>query len=125
MKKGVFWCKDFSSDMPTLIVIAVDCDEYGNALCPVEFSAKSGQNFNHQAEWQKLGKSITGRNPYNYYPRGRVEIKNKKVTVFLNADINREQIISLIKKEFELFDEQKLLSLTVKSDGSKHYQYIM
>jgi hypothetical protein len=52
-----------------------------------------------------------------------VEIKNGKVTVFLNPDINTESVIGLVKKQFEIGDDPEIKSITVKSDGSQHYKY--
>ena len=54
------------------------CNSDGMALEHVEYSSKSRNNFNHKAEWSKLPKSVTNGQPYNYYPRGRVEIKKQQ-----------------------------------------------
>ena len=78
MKKGIFWCDSFGRDSPHLIVVSVKCDADGKSDRPIDFSSKSGQNFNHKAEWQKLSRSVTRGQPFNYYPRGRVEIKNRQ-----------------------------------------------
>ncbi|MBQ0092792.1 MAG: hypothetical protein KBS45_05650, partial [Clostridiales bacterium] len=59
--------------------------------------------------------------PFNFYPRGRVEIKNGKVTVYLNPSLNTDTIRSLIISEFELAD---MPDITFKSDGSKHYGFV-
>ena len=67
-----------------LIVKKAKCNSDGVALEHVEYSSKSMSNFNHKAEWSKLPKSVTNGQPYNYYPRGRVEIKNNKAKVYLN-----------------------------------------
>ena len=95
------------------------CDENGTPLEPVEFTAKSGENFNHKAEWEKLPRRITGGQPYNYYPCGRVEVKRSKATVYLNPQLNREDVKAQIGKEFGL---KGLSCVSFKSDGSVHYQ---
>lgn len=66
-----------------------------------------------------MPKAITGGNPYNYYPRGRVEIKRNRATVYLNPMLNQEEIIKKITSEFGLAN---VTDITVKCDGSKHYQ---
>ena len=112
--KGIFW---YINDH--LLCRKVRCDSAGNPLESVDFTSKSGDNFNHKAEWQNMSKKITGGKPYNYYPRGRVEIKRNKATVYLNPVLNQEEIIAKILLEFDLGN---LTDITVKSDGSEHYK---
>lgn len=99
------------------------CDEYGTSIEPVTYSSKSGNNFNHKSEWACLDKSVTGGYPFNYYPRGRVEIKNRKAVIFLNPDICTELILGKVTDAFELKAENALCEIKVKSDGSNHYRY--
>ena len=112
--KGVFWRIDGA-----LVCRKVRCDENGAPLEHVEFTAKSGENFNHKAEWEKLPRSVTDGKPYNYYPRGRVEVKRSKATVYLNPQLNREDVRAQIKREFGLAG---LSCVSFKSDGSAHYR---
>ena len=123
MRKGIFWCVDASRDNPRLITVSVSCDANGDADPSTVFSSKSGENFNHKAEWDKLGKSVRNGVAYNYYPRGRVEIRNRKAIIFLNPDINQEHILRLICETFELQLSDDLKEVLVKSDGSRHYQF--
>ena len=125
MKKGIFWCDSFGRGSPHLIVVSVKCDADGKSDRPIDFSSKSGQNFNHKAEWQKLSRSVTRGQPFNYYPRGRVEIKNRKATVYLNPDLNNTVVLNKIIENFELKNQQDLKSISVKSDGSSHYHYYL
>ena len=125
MKKGIFWCDSFGCDSPHLIVVSVKCDADGKSDRPIDFSSKSGQNFNHKAEWQKLSRSVTRGQPFNYYPRGRVEIKNRKATIYLNPDLNNTVVLNKIIEDFELKNQQDLKSIAVKSDGSSHYHYYL
>lgn len=124
MKKGIFWVADFESDHPHLITAAAQCDADGKSVSSVEYSSKSKNSFNHKTEWQKLPKTVTKGLPYNYYPRGRVEIKNKRATVFLNPDINTAATVKKIIDFFDLETSNGLISVKIKSDGSKHYQYL-
>jgi len=125
MKKGIFWVVRGDANTK-LISVSVRCDKDGNLLEDVPMSSKSGTNFNHKKEWSLLDilehREAKGK-PFDYYPRGRVEIKSGKVTIFLNPDINTESVIGLVKKQFELEGDPEIKSITVKSDGSKHYKY--
>lgn len=111
----------------TIILIALlyhISNLYGSAGLNQRFlSSKSGENFNHEAEWSCLDKHITENHPYNYYPRGRVEIKNKKVTIYINPDINKERILCKVVDAFELMVTDELKCIKIKSDGSNHYRY--
>ena len=125
MKKGIFWVVR-GDDNTKLISVSVRCDKDGNLLEDVPMSSKSGKNFNHKQEWSLLDilehRETKGK-PFDYYPRGRVEVKSGKVTVFLNPDIDTESVIGLVKKQFELGDDQEIKGIAVKSDGSQHYKY--
>lgn len=122
MKKGIFWCANFDTAYPKLITVSVACDKNGNSKEPVQFSSKSGDNFNHRLEWEKLDRTVTTGQPFNYYPRGRVEIKNGKAIVFLNPILNKDCIVSKVMDEFGLRAE-KLTGVRIKSDGSNHYHF--
>ena len=101
------------------------------ALEHVEYSSKSGNNFNHKAEWSKLPKSVTNGQPYNYFPRGRVEIKNNKAKVYPQSHFNLHDSyskkpfcpVSLIEKEFGL--GLKTIRADIIPDNSKHYGYLV
>ena len=118
--KGIFW---YVPGEHRLIAIKVSCDENGNALENANYSSKSGENFNHKTEWSKLHKDVTKKNPYNYYPRGRIEIKNGKATIFFNPVLNRFDIHDLIINEFGLIGKRIIVKEV--SDGSKHYEYLI
>lgn len=118
--KGIFW---YVPNQHRLISVKVLCDENGNASKYINYSSKSGENFNHKFEWQKFDKNITNNNPYNYYPRGRVEIKNGKATIFFNPILNRFDIHDLIMSEFGLVGRINIIKKIV--DGSKHYEYLI
>lgn len=121
MRKGIFWCVNHTFDEPSLIVRAVECDTNGMAIVSdVAYTSKSGTNFNHKIEWENLDKRISKGKGYNHYPRGRVEIKNSSVIIFLNPDINNDLVIGKIIEEFDL---KGVMDIKIKSDGSKHYGY--
>lgn len=122
MRKGIFWCIDSDTEAPVLITVSVACDKNGDSKELVRFSSKSGNNFNHRLEWERLDRSITAGHLFNYYPRGRVEIKSGKAVVFLNPIINKKCIVNKVINEFGLMNEE-LISVNIKSDGSNHYHF--
>ena len=109
MYKGVFWYKNGE-----ILSVKVLCDSSGNLLEYCEFSSKSGKNFNHRKEWCVFNIPL----PYNYYPRGRVEIKNGKAIIFLNPTLCTDEIKSAIKEHFGLHK----IRIEWKADGSYHYR---
>ena len=109
MYKGIFWLKEGE-----IIAVKVLCSSLGKPLEPCVFSSKSGKNFNHKKEWERFHIPL----PYNYYPRGRVEIANKKATVFLHPDLCADPVKTAIADCFGL----ERIKICWKADGSKHYK---
>ena len=68
MRKGIFWCTNFDAESTELITVSVVCDKYGDSQEPVQFSSKSGNNFNHRIEWDHLDRKITEGKSFFYYP---------------------------------------------------------
>ena len=78
--------------------------------------AKSGNTFNHKKLWKEISNN---NKPYNYYPRGRVDISNKgKAIIYVNPNISDESIISKIKVEFGIRGND----YKVYEDYSDHYK---
>ena len=123
MYKGIFWIYRDAAGAWKLLTVKALCDRDGTALQPVRYSSKSGENFNHKAEWKRLGHKITDGRPYNYYPRGRVENRKGRITVYIPPSLFREDTLSVIFQEFGLKGEAADRSIRVKADGSAHYQY--
>ena len=118
--KGIFWYNPLEEK---IIVRKVACDHNGTALEKVEYSSKSGNNFNHKAEWAKFPREVTGGHPYNYYPRGRVEVKKNKATVYFNPVLNEPCAMDLIDTEFGL--NKGTILVRMIADRSEHYQYLI
>lgn len=116
--KGVFWVIDHQ-----IVSEKVVCDECGNMILEETrgFQTETWSN-NHKKIWSKWPRVITQGKPYNYFPRGRIEIRNKKAVIFLNPAICSEEIIQMIKTEFELEVNEILQEIQVKADGSWHYK---
>ena len=114
MYKGVFW---FIGGR--IVSVKVACRADGAAAEACVYSSKSGDNFNHRAEWEKLPRAATHGKPFDFFPRGRVEIKNGAATVWLNPTLNEPKTLSAIKSEFRLDG----VKTAVKADGSEHYRF--
>lgn len=102
--KGVFWLIDdhilavpYNKDFP-----------YG--------SARSGDTYVHKKIWRYV-RPDGCREPYNYFPRGRVEINRKgKSVIYMNPNID-DKYINVIRTEFHLTDEPRVIY-----DYSEHYK---
>ena len=114
MCKGIFWLVE-----DEFVCVSVECDANGNATEPAEFSSKSGENFNHRIEWEKIPREIKRGKAYNYYSRGRVEVKNGKATLWIAPEFNDPLTIERIKLMFGLIGDS--VTVEVKVDSSPHY----
>lgn len=119
--RGIFWIKDIESFAS--VVVKAECNSNGFFVAiPVsELIAKSGAEFNHQAAWSTLPKRETDNKPYNYYPRGRVEIRNSKAVIYANGNIVDKKLIKWAVNEFNLTKENGIELVEIKADMSKHY----
>lgn len=78
--------------------------------------AKSGNTYNHKKLWSEI-KPHGCNKPYNYYPRGRVDISNRgKAIIYMNLNIS-DSWIPYIKSEFGIIE-----SPIIRYDYSQHYK---
>lgn len=78
--------------------------------------SKSGTNYNHQRLWEEV-RPAGCCHGFNYYPRGRVEVRAKgRPIIYMNSNI-RSDWIPEIKAAFSLTEEP-----VVHYDGSRHYR---
>ena len=103
-KRGVFWIIDGE-------ILAVPYEE--TATVGV---SKSGVNYNHRLLWDHVKPKKCDK-PFNYYPRGRVEVNNKGRTVIYMSPYIGEEYIPLIMECFGLNETPK-----IHYDGSDHYR---
>ena len=104
MYKGVFWLID-----DELLAFPFD------GSYP-EGTAKSGDTYNHKLLWDIVHPKGC-RKPFDYYPRGRVELSGKgKAVIYMSPHIGHEYI-EVIKIKFRLIGD-----VTVKYDNSRHYR---
>lgn len=122
--KGVFWIinfEDMSLNKDYCFLIPIDSngnvDSFNTSL-----NAKSGKTYNHERLWNTLPRSMTYRHDYNWFPRGRVEIQNGKATIYLNPNINTDEIRDFIIDEYNLSSYNGIKKIVFHSDGSEHYK---
>lgn len=113
--KGLFWLSE------KLIIIKAECDTDGNffKMPDSNLLSENRKEFNHKSAWQTLPKSDTNGKPFNYYPRGRVQIKRGNAIIFTNENALPE--IENIKRAFGLFNGNGIADIKIKVDMSDHY----
>ena len=103
LSRGVFWILD-----DTILAFPFRNDGIG--------VAKSGNTYNHKKLWYDV-KPRGCSKPYNYYPRGRVDISNKgKAIIYMNPEIS-DDWISSICQEFGIRETP-----VIRYDSSQHYK---
>lgn len=116
---GIFWFIDSE-----LFCVRIPCDAAGNidaSSLPYAPNAKNGDTYNHERRWEQLNDAVTRGYRWNYWPRGRVQIRRGRAAVYLNPAIAREPIIAHIVAAFGL-EGGGISSVRIIPDGSRHYQ---
>lgn len=121
--KGIFWIVDEDNlEKNRSYCFKALSDIYGNSEDLKDIGiAKSGNTYNHKMVWEQLSPNMTNKKPYNYYPRGRVEIHNGVAKIFLNGNINYEEVIDFLKNEFNLIPHNGIKKVQIIEDNSSHY----
>ena len=114
--RGLFWIRSLPErDMIALRFLS---DENG-VLSDGSLTAK---DINHKRLWERLDSVVTGGLPYNYYPRGRVELRRGRALIFCSPHICTEELKVMITERFGLTAENGIKEVVLKADGSAHYQ---
>ena len=116
--RGIFWIKDLDSlNNNSDYLIKIETNENGDVLdYPFPLNSKNGDDYAHKATWPLLPSNLTKNKPFDYYPRGRVEIKHKEALLYINPILNEERIINYLKREYCLEDVKIIL------DFHEHYK---
>lgn len=125
--KGIFWftCTftDNACDYTNtcLIHLNIPCDTDGNVTdSSVIFNSSNNDSVTHKESWQALvaaDKELRTK-PWNYFPRGRVDIRKGKALIFMNPNIlDCDNYIDIITDAFGIAG----LKVEVKADNSSHY----
>lgn len=108
--KGLFWWTG-----ERLLCVQFPCGADGNALGD---AAPLADWNNHRRAWARLPKDVTQGKAFDYYPRGRVELRRGKAFLFLSPHLCQDKVLEEIRAAFDLEN----LPLRVKADGSRHYR---
>ena len=117
---GVFWVND-----DVIISVKNPCNSDGKLICADNESEEKLMRklANHKKLWEKFPHYITAGLPFNYLPRGRVEIrKGEKAIIFCSPHICTEETKQLMTEEFGLTAENGITHISLKADGSAHYR---
>lgn len=90
-KRGLFWYVD--GELLCFPISGAEVDTVGN---------------NHRRFWETLPHSLTCGMSYNYFPRGRVELRHGKALVYLHPSLFTPEIDTRIRLAFSLPDEVPL-----------------
>jgi hypothetical protein len=128
MRKGLFWLIPDEHGEQKLLTFAFACDNNGvlTETHPA-YNSRKGDSFTHERSWAMASADASREirsKAWNYYPRGRVEIKNNRVIVYCNPGIlDWEKFCYTILGEFDLYRVNDVV-IEFKADGSKHYEYL-
>lgn len=84
-------------------------------------NSKNGLTYIHKLTWEQLTvteSKYIKKKAWNHFPRGRVDIKNGKASVYLNPVINESMYRNAIVNAFHL----DTIPHRFVSDGSYHYE---
>jgi hypothetical protein len=125
MKKGLFWLISDEHGGQKLRAFSLNCDENGVPTEPrPAYNSRKGDSFTHKNSWAMASadapREIRSK-AWNHFPRGRVEIKRGKATIYHNPSISDwAGFEAAIWAEFDLRD----VIVVFIPDGSKHYRYL-
>lgn len=122
--KGIFWITELDNRDAEQLIFRIPVTPAGKVIEPekLDLNSKNVDNYNHRLLWEKLSKKITHNKPYNYYPRGRVEIKRGKAVIYANPNICCEELLISLADRFGLNEENGIVEIRLKPDGSDHYK---
>lgn len=121
--KGIFWITNLENIQNNKLYFQIPCDSNGTIITDnFVANAKSGTTYNHENTWKLLSKQITQGKPFNYYPRGRVEITNQKAIIYLSPHIATEEVKNWVIDKFNLNSLNNIKTVKLIADGSSHYK---
>ncbi|MDR1204293.1 MAG: hypothetical protein LBL26_02285 [Peptococcaceae bacterium] len=121
MYKGLFWLADDGG----LITYRISCGADGTPeAADLPYNSRKGDSFTHKATWEEAAREqprAVRSKPWNHFPRGRVEIKAGKVTVYHHPALGSPEFEQRIRGAFAL-DGVPSLEVRFISDHSNHYK---
>lgn len=124
LHKGIFWVKDPDNISESFLYFTVDCTADGESIFDptIQYSSNSGLTYNHANTWSKLQSKITNNKPFNYYPRGRVEIRHGVATIWCSPFIFSDELKEICIDKFNLTEPNGIKKVVMKADNSEHYK---
>jgi len=121
MYKGIFWITDKENlHHNDKYLIKIKTDRQGTIIdYDLPLNSRNRDNYAHKETWKNLPYELTRNKPFDYYPRGRIEIRKGKCIIYINLLINTDRVISYLIKEFELLTVN---DISVINDNSNHYK---
>lgn len=125
--RGIFWITDIDDYWNSKLYFQIPCNSNGdiddmNFQIQPTMSSTGSNNYNHERVWKTLSKKETNNNPFNYYPRGRVEIFNGIAKVFHSPYLNQEELKRWVTDKFNLNKANGIKNIKMIADGSSHYR---
>lgn len=123
LHRGIFWIKDINDIEKSNLYFTINCNSDGtNITNPEEYSAsKDGLSYNHKNTWSKLTSKDTDNKTFDYYPRGRVEIRNKVATIYCSPYIYGDDLKKWCIDKFNLTSINGIKNVKIIADNSSHY----
>ena len=120
--RGIFWVKDVNDIENSFLYFTVECNPNGEVYDNTGLNSKSGLSFNHKVTWSLLQPFLTDNKPFDYYPRGRVEIAHGKATIYCSKHIAYQELIDVCIDKFNLTAHNGINKIRLIVDGSDHYK---
>lgn len=125
--RGIFWIPDVNNVRSSNLYFTIPCDVFGDINdpefhIPDSMSSTGSDNYNHQRVWNSLERKYTHGKPFNYYPRGRVEISNGVAKVFHSPRIPQDELKQFVIDKFNLTQHNGIKKIKMIADGSDHYR---
>lgn len=124
--RGIFWITDIDNIEDSDLYFQIPCDSDGNVNdnFSMNYNWSSGNlnNYNHKNLWNSLDKKYTSNKPFNYYPRGRVEIARGIATIYCSPYIANDVLKSWAIEKFNLIPHNGIRKVRIIADGSEHYK---
>lgn len=124
--KGLFWYIKGIDGGGYILNFKMACFRDGVTTEEVESGFCETDGISHKDAWEKLKKDQDTKNkPYNYFPRGRVQIKKGVATICLTPELSHESFVEGIVASFGLTAENGISKIKVKPNHSRHYRFLM
>lgn len=125
--RGIFWVvwEEGIDDVNSGHVLAytMECDADGNPDVLFAGNTSDGAGYVHKKTWKEAASGMSRhiRNkPWNYYPRGRVEVSSGMIRIFVNPNIDEEIYKDKIAEAFHLQGSD--IEIIWNPDHSEHYK---